>query len=64
MNIRHTETDTIYHQNISTEEQSLLPENPREIELEDAELEAVYGADGGLPGLDMLKGLPIPLGGL
>jgi len=37
--------DESYHQSLSVEQQSMLPTNPAgEIDLTDAELEAVYGA--------------------
>lgn len=63
MNIVRTRKDTTDRQNVSTEKQALLSENPPcEIELTDADLESVYGSDG-LPVVgDLLKGLPI-LGG-
>jgi len=38
----------MYRQSLSVEEQAMLPTNPAgEIELADAELEAIFGADGG-----------------
>ena len=41
--------DEAYRQSLSAEEQALLPANPvGEIELTDADLEAVYGAWGGI----------------
>jgi mersacidin/lichenicidin family type 2 lantibiotic len=43
--------DAAYRQTLSTEEQSVLPANPAgEIELNDTELDAIFGADGGQGG--------------
>jgi mersacidin/lichenicidin family type 2 lantibiotic len=43
--------DESYRESLSAEERSLLPENPAgEIELSEAELEAVYGGTGGQGG--------------
>jgi len=44
-NIVRAWKDEIYRQSLSAQEQAMLPANPAgEIELTDAELEAVYGA--------------------
>ena len=57
MNIVRAKKDTTDRQNVSTEKQALLSENaPLEIELTDADLEAIYGGDGG----GGLLGLPLP----
>jgi len=40
--------DATYRQSLSAEEQAVLPANPAgEIELNDTELDAIFGADGG-----------------
>jgi mersacidin/lichenicidin family type 2 lantibiotic len=47
-NIVRAWKDAAYRQTLSTEELSMLPANPAgEIELSDARLEAIFGADGG-----------------
>jgi len=56
-NIVRAWKDASYRQSLSTEEQAVLPANPAgEIELNDAKLEAIFGAQGSAQGREETTG--------
>jgi len=56
-NIVRAWKDATYRQSLSTEEQTMLPVNPAgEIELNDTELEAIFGAEGSSQGREETAG--------
>jgi len=57
-NIVRAWKDAGYRQSLSTEEQAVLPANPAgEIELNDAKLEAIFGAEGSGQGREETTGV-------
>ncbi len=57
--IVHGRKDIAYHQNLYAQGQALLPANPAgEIELTDADLEAIYGGQSGSEGGHPVSGQP------